>query len=73
MPGPPPNDLRKDWITIGLAKSSDTKNSLHNDWFFNRTSANWNEYIAYKRVYDRLYNETKFDYYDKIFKENQYD
>ena len=41
--------------------------------FFNRTLANWNKYIEYKRVYDRLCNKTKFDYHDKIFKENKDD
>ena len=67
------NNLRKDWITLGLARSSEIKNSLHDQWFFNRTQANWNKYIEYKRIYDRLSNKVKYDYHDKIFKANQDD
>ena len=65
------NDLRKDWITIGLAKSSDTKQTLYENWSANKTSANWNKYIDYQRIYNKLSNKVRFDYFDKSFKENQ--
>ena len=35
------NNLRKDWITIGLAKSSEIKQNLYDEWQFNRTEENW--------------------------------
>ncbi len=66
-------NLRKDWITIGLAKSSLIKQSLYSDWANNKTIKNWNTYIEYKRIYDKLLNKTRYDYFDKKFKESQHD
>ena len=65
--------LRSDWISIGVAKSSDTKNKLYDIWVMNKTKMNWNKYIDYKRVFDSIRNKEKFDYYDKCFKINQCD
>ena len=67
------NNLRKEWITIGLAKSSAAKNELFDTWSNNKTKINWNRYIDYKRVHDKLSNKVKYDYYDKKFKANQGD
>ncbi len=66
-------NLRKDWITIGLAKSSAIKQSLYNVWANDKTSKKWNTYIEYKRVYDKLLNKTRYDYFDKKLKDSQHD
>ena len=65
--------LRTDWISIGVANSSDVKNLLYDNWVKNRTRLNWNKYIDYKNVYESIKDKEKFDYYDKCFKNNQYD
>ena len=66
------NILKSDWISIGVAKSSDIKNTLYNTWLGNKIRSNWNKYIEYKRVFDIIKNKEKFDYYDKYFKSNQH-
>ena len=68
-----PSYLRNEWISIGLAKSSDVKNQLYDAWVSNKNSSNWNNYISYKRVFDSLKNKERFYYYDKVFKESQKD
>ena len=65
--------LKSDWISIGVAKSSDYKNHLYELWINNKTSKNWNIYLNYKRIFDTIKNKEKFDYYDKCFKSNQHD
>ena len=65
--------LRSEWISIGVAKSSERKNELFEIWFENKTKCNWNKYIEYKRVFDCVKNKEKFNYFDKIFKDSQQD
>ena len=65
--------LRSEWISIGVAKSSETKNELFEIWVKNKNKNNWNKYIEYKRVFDCIKNKEKFLYYDKIFKDTQQD
>ncbi len=65
--------LRSDWISIGVAKSSDIKNKLYDKWAGNKTRNNWNKYIDYKNIFDTIKNKEKFSYYDKCFKSNQQD
>ena len=36
------NNLRKDWITIGLAKSCLNRKQLYENWITNRNISNWN-------------------------------
>ena len=69
----PPFFCRKDWITLGLAKSSVIKQALYSDWALDKTAKKWNAYIEYKRVYDKLLNKTRHDYFDKKFKDSQHD
>ena len=59
--------VKSDWITPGLAKSSETKNKLYTEWRKVRTVKNWNKYLDYKRKYDLARNKLKFDYYNKKF------
>ena len=66
-------NLRKDWITLGLAKSSIIKQSLYSNWANDKTSKKWTAYIEYKRVYDKLVNKTRYDYFDKKLKDSQHD
>ena len=54
-----------------MAKSSETKQNLYENWCSNKTSVNWNKYIDYQRIYEKVSNKVKFDYYDKAFKDNQ--
>ncbi|NRB81950.1 MAG: hypothetical protein HRU38_25385 [Saccharospirillaceae bacterium] len=64
-----PNDnyIKKDWMTVGLAKSCRYKNKLHNVWCKYRTKQTWNSYITYKRKLDKLLKKAKFDFYHKEF------
>ena len=59
--------VKSEWITPALAKSSDTKNTLYQQWRKHRTNKNWNLYITYKRKLDTLKNKVKYDYYTKKF------
>ena len=59
--------VKSDWITPGLAKSSETKNKLYTEWRKSKTVSNWNKYLNYKRRYDLARNKVKFDYYNKKF------
>ena len=59
--------VKSDWITPGLAKSSETKNKLYTKWRKAKTNKNWNNYLLYKRKYDLTRNKLKFDYYNKKF------
>ena len=70
---PKPSYLRSDWISISIAKSSDVKNRLYDNWVKYKTSDNWNKYINYKRVFEDIKNKEKFRYYDRCFKANQHD
>jgi len=65
--------LRKDWITIGLAKSCATKQDLYENFKADRNKYNWDLYIDYSRKLDRLKNKAKFDYYCRKFDENKDD
>ena len=65
--------LCSDWISIGVAKSSDTKNKLYDIWVMNKTRSYWNTYIDYKRWFDAIRSNEKFYYFDECFKANQYD
>ena len=67
------NNLRKDWITIGLAKSSEVKQNFYNDWCSNKTAEKWAKYIEYQKLYDKLIDKAKYEYFDKAFKNNQND
>ncbi len=66
-------NLRKDWITIGIAKSCTTRQALYENWLSNRTAQNWNVYIEYKKKLDRLIDKTKYDYFSKKIDENKHD
>ena len=59
--------VKSDWITSGLAKSSETKNQLYTKWRKEKTARNWNIYLDYKRKYDLARNKLKFDFYNKKF------
>ena len=49
--------LRSDWISLSLAKSSDVKNMLYNNWVQHKSRSNWNKYIGYKRVFETIKNK----------------
>ena len=70
---PKPSFLRSEWISIGLAKSSDIKNQLYDDWIKNKNDDNWEKYDNYKKVFDNLRHKEKYLYYDRAFKANQQD
>ena len=59
--------VKSDWITPGLAKSSETKNKLYAQWRKDKTVNNWDKYLIYKRKYDIVRNKLKFSYYDNKF------
>ena len=65
--------LRSDWISIGVAKSSDIKNKLFDSWIRNSTKSNFDKFISYKRVFENIKNKEKFDHYDRCFKSSQQD
>ena len=65
--------LRKDWITIGLAKSCATKQFLYENFKANSTKSNWDSYIEYSRILDRLKDKAKYDYFSRKFDENKDD
>ena len=65
--------LRKDWITIGIAKSCDIRKQLYEKWSISRTKANWNEYIVYSKKLDRIIDKVKFDYFSKKIEDNKHD
>ena len=46
--------LRKDWITIGLAKSCARKQFLYENFKANSTKSNWDSYTEYSRILDRF-------------------
>ena len=58
---------KSEWITIGLAKSCETKNKLYLKWRKNRSVRNWNDYQNYKRKLDKIIAKAKYDYYDNKF------
>ena len=66
-------NLRKDWTSIGLAKSSDTKQVLYEKYQTNSNNFNWNSYIDYSRKLDTLIDKTKYDYFCKKIDENKDD
>ena len=59
--------VKSEWITPALAKSSETKNILYQNWRKHRTSQNWNLYIVYRRKLDNLKGKVKYDYYHNKF------
>ncbi len=67
------NNLRNDWISIGLAKSCDIRSKLYEVWQDNKTDNNWNIYKDYDRSLNKLLSKAKYDYYDRKFKDNQND
>ena len=58
---------KSEWITIGLAKSCETKNKLYLTWRKNRSAKNWTTYQNYKHKLDKIIRKAKFDYYDNKF------
>ncbi len=66
-------NLRKDWISIGLAKSCQIRSKLYIDWCGNKTASNWNLYIDYKRKLDPLLRKARFNHYNRKFNECQSD
>ena len=58
---------KSEWITPGLAKSSQMKNKLYQNWRKKRTNGNWTKYIDYKRKYDIIEAKIKYNYFDKKF------
>ena len=61
------NFVRKNWITVGLAKSCSTKDGLYNTWVDNRTNSNWVKILEYKRIVDKYTAKAKFEYYRDEF------
>ena len=59
--------VKSEWITPALAKSSETKNNLYQNWRKHRTTQNWNLYITYRRKLDSLKGKVKYDYYNNKF------
>ena len=59
--------VKSEWITPALAKSSETKNILYQNWRKHRTSQNWNLYISYRRKLDNLKGKVKYDYYNNKY------
>ena len=43
--------------SLSLAKSSDVKNMLYNNWVQHKSRSNWNKYIGYKRVFETIKNK----------------
>ena len=66
-------NLRKDWITIGIAKSCETRKQLYEKWLACRTPSNWNEYLRYSRKLDVIKDKVKFDYFKSKLDENKHD
>ena len=66
-------NLRKDWITIGIAKSCEIRKQLYEQWLDCRTLNNWNEYIRYSRKLDAIIDKVKFDYFKKKLDDNKHD
>ena len=67
------NNLRKDWITIGLAKSCLTRENLYERWTTNRHRSDWNCYLNYSKKLNRLIDKAKYDYFSKKLDENKED
>ena len=67
------NNLRKDWITIGLAKSCESRRVLYETWQTNRSNHNWNIYVKYSRKLDALIDKAKYDYFCQKINENKDD
>lgn len=65
--------LRKEWITIGLAKSCDIRTELYEVWTESRTKANWNDYLNYSKRLDPMIDKVKFDFFCKRLDENKHD
>ena len=59
--------VKADWITPGLAKSSETKNLLYTKWRKEKTKNSWNTYVSYRRKYDIIRNKIKFEFYNQKF------
>ena len=62
------SSIRKDWMTIGLAKSSGTKDTLYATWCDNKTNVNKVAYYNYKRKFDSLIAKAKYSFYENEFK-----
>ena len=50
-----------EWITIGLAKSCDTKNKLRREWQNCRSSKSYNKFINYKHILDEMIGKVNYD------------
>ena len=66
-------NLRKDWITIGIAKSCRVREELYGNWFHCKTLSNWNTYHKYSRKLDSMIEKVKFDYLKKKLDDNIHD
>ena len=64
---------RKDWITIGVAKSCEIRKQLYEKWLDCRTLSNWNDYTTYSRKLDVIKDKVKFDYFKKKLDDNKHD
>ena len=67
------NCIRKDWITVRLAKCCGVKNKLYSTWRKNKTHTNWSIYQTYKRTLDNHIAKAKFYFYTKEFASCQTD
>ena len=67
------NNLRKDWITVGLANSCQTRKELYECWATTRFRSHWNDYIDYSKKLDKLIDKAKYDYFSKKIDENRDD
>ena len=70
------NLLRKEWITIGLAKSCRTRSYLYKLWKQDESEnkdKTWITYKEYSRKLDVLLSKAAYQYYNKKFSDHQSD
>ena len=58
------------WMTKGLIKSSKHKNKLLSKWLKNKTAENKQKFKIYKKIYERLIDESKYHYCNNYYKKN---
>lgn len=59
----------KAWITTGLKISSRKKNKLYKRWLKTNNVREKEEYLQYKKHFEKLFYEAKCMYYNKVFDE----
>ena len=59
------------WITKGLIKSSRRKQSLYNRFLKNRTVENEKKYKNYAKIFNRIKEKSKIEYYSRLIKKHQ--